>query len=109
MADTFAHYVKFARSLAMTSTLALQACGGATDTADDPGATSSPSSATTSATTSTAPTTSTGEGGSGGSGGSGPAVADAGSPSDPDASDGSPGQLSGPLPPPELPRSFVLA
>lgn len=106
MPDKLAHYVKFARSLAMTSTLALQACGGSADPADE----TTPSNETTPTTTSTAATTTssataTNTPGAGGAGGSAPAVVDAGSGSDPvDA-----GHISGPLPPPEMPRSLALA
>src|SRR5689334_5800290 len=100
MAEAFTHYVKFARSLAMTSTVAILGCSGAADPTGDPEPAASTTSAATTTTTSTSPqATSTGEGGAGGSA---PVVADAGTPPpDVDA-----GHISGPLPPPELPGSL---
>lgn len=116
MSSKLAHHVMFARSLAMTSTLALQACSGSTDAADQPASTAAATSSapsTTSAASTTTGGSSTDATSGGGSGGAAPVVADAGSASDPDASapPDAPdaGHLSGPLPPPELPRSLALA
>ncbi|APR86426.1 Hypothetical protein A7982_11775 [Minicystis rosea] len=109
MADTLAHYVKFARSLALTSTIVLSACGS-TNESEEPATTGS-----TTATTSTpsATSTTTTEDGAGGASLQGanpiatavPNIPDAGEPQDADVPDV--GTISGPLPPPELPASFA--
>lgn len=103
MADSFAHYVKFARSLALTSTIVLQACGGAGESGESQDGTDPPApsgnaagprmvEAAPVAAASPAPTPSL------------PDVApDAG------AGDADGGFVSGPLPPPELPASFARA
>lgn len=101
MDDRMPHYLRFARTLALATTLALPACsdGGDSTATDDQG--DATGSTTTSAGTGTSTTPSatpivalvptaiaplnTGAGGGG----------------------GSPGKVSGPLPPPEMPASMA--
>lgn len=100
MDDRMPHYLRFARTLALATTLALPACsdGGDSSATDDHGdetgstATSSGTGSATTpspiATVTTVPTT----------------IA----PHDKDpGAGGSPGKISGPLPPPEMPASMA--
>lgn len=97
MDDRMPHYLRFARTLALATTLALPACsdGGDSSATDDPQAEQGESTATSTGTgTPTTPiTTATPM----------PTVIaphDAGT-------GGSPGKVSGPLPPPEMPASMA--
>ena len=104
MADPFAHTVKFARSLAMTSTLVLGACGGAAesgdDAADDPAPVATAEPATPAHAVRVAPVAPMAAAGN-------PKTLTVTTPA-PDPSGGPPsGHLSGPLPPPEMPASFA--
>jgi hypothetical protein len=112
MSDAFAHCVRLARSLALTSTLLLPACGGAEDPAPDPASPSPPGSS---------------HGGESGAGAevkrpagdlaytaTASATPPAPDPQGSDAGASDAGQssgphTSGPLPPPELPGGFALA
>lgn len=98
MDDRMPHYLRFARTLALATTLALPACsdGGDSSATDDQGDTTT--STTTSAGTGTATTPSPT-----------PTVATVPTtiaPPDQGAG-GSPGKVSGPLPPPEMPASMA--
>src|SRR3954470_24750845 len=97
MAESFSHYVKFARSLALTSTLVLQACSGSPDTGE-PG--DQPPPPAPPAPTATTPGDPSARHGAAAAAAFPASDADAGPP--PDA-----GFVSGPLPPPELPASFA--
>jgi hypothetical protein len=130
MSDAFAHCVKLARSLALTSTLLLPACVGAEDPAPDP-APPSPASHEAESESSVAPRPVEIVADGDGRGvsthqaapveGEGarvmlpePAAGEEGAGDDgdegaPDAGTSGAGHLSGPLPPPELPGGFGLA
>jgi hypothetical protein len=99
MDDRMPHYLRFARTLALATTLALPACsdGGDSSATDDQQADQSESTATSSGTG--APTT--------------PIAITIATPTPTviaphDAgTGGSPGKVSGPLPPPEMPASMA--
>jgi len=112
MSDAFVHYVKLARSLALTSTLLLPACGGAEDPAPDPASPPPPGSSYGGESRGSA------EAKRPAGGVAYPATASATRPApDPqgtdagafDAGQSSGPHTSGPLPPPELPGGFALA
>ena len=103
----FAHPIKFARSLALTSTLLLPACAASsTEPVSNPDPSSPPAADSAQGSTATAPApdsndkavTSSNTSTSG-------AQADAGANHEDEADSGP--KVSGPLPPPELPESFA--
>lgn len=91
MPQSYAHYITFARSLALTTTLVLPACSSATS--DGPTEKADLSAQTADA------------GDAGDAKASAAPVLDAGQASADAEVDG--GRISGPLPPPEMPSSFV--
>jgi hypothetical protein len=100
MEDSTPHYLRFARTLALATTIALPACGGSEDPAPQPEEHRQPpaTTATTASAASAVPTA-----GTGGVAAAEPTLAeDAGA--SPDASYG---HVSGPLPPPEMPASLA--
>jgi hypothetical protein len=102
MEDSTPHYLRFARTLALATTIALPACGGSEDPAPRPEEQRQPPATTTATTSEPAPAAGT-TAGTGGVAAAEPPVADDAGAS-PDASYG---HVSGPLPPPEMPASLV--
>jgi hypothetical protein len=103
MEDSTPHYLRFARTLALATTIALPACGGSEEPAPQPDEQRQPP-ATTATTSAPAPTAST-TAGTGGVAAAEPTVEQPDAGASADASSGH--VLSGPLPPPEMPASLA--
>lgn len=101
MNNTLSRSVKFARSLALASTLVLPACSGTAD--PTPAPETAPPAPAKAAETTPGPTEAAPDPSNTAAAGS--SADDAGALAD--ATGGDAGHISGPLPPPELPASFV--